>query len=101
MTTQFRSLELAIELYRECKTLRLPYFLKDQMLRASSSVALNLSEGQAKSSKKDQRRFFEIAFGSSKELKTILELAGAPLATKDLADKTAAHIFKLMKYVSI
>ena len=70
------------------------------MLRASSSIALNLSEGQAKMSKKDQRKFYEIAFGSCKELKTILELAGAPLSTKELADKTAAHLYKLVKYLS-
>ena len=100
MQSNFRTLELSISLHKNCRTLKLPYYLKDQMLRASSSVALNLSEGSAKSSKKDQRRFFEIAFGSIKELKTILELAEAPLPIKDQADKTAAHIFKLIKYLS-
>ena len=99
--TKFRTLDQAILLHRECRTIKLQHYLKDQMLRASSSVALNLSEGQAKSSKKDQKRFFEIAYGSIRELKTILELADAPLTIKEQADKTAAHLFKLIKYYSL
>ncbi|MEI8347237.1 MAG: hypothetical protein WCG27_07205 [Pseudomonadota bacterium] len=75
--TKFRTLDQAILLHRECRTLKLPHYLKDQ------------------------RRFFEIAFGSMKELKTILELADAPLAIKEQADKTAAHLFKLIKYYSL
>ncbi len=38
----FRSYDLAVELYRRCKPLLLPAHLKDQLLRASSSVVLNL-----------------------------------------------------------
>lgn len=37
---------------------------RDQWLRASQSVPLNIAEGNGKSSQADRRRFFEIARGS-------------------------------------
>jgi len=56
------------------KNLKTPIYLKDQLLRASSSVALNLAEGSAKQSRKDQARFYQIALGSLKESEAILIL---------------------------
>ena len=93
----FKTLILAIELHHECKKLPVPRYLRDQLLRSSSSVALNLSEGKGRFGKKDQKRFFDYAFGSLRETQTCLKLAGAPKEVIILADKTAAHLYKLLK----
>ena len=90
----FRTLELAIKLYQSCEQLKLPYHLKNQILRSSSSVALNLSEGRAKNSKKDQLRFFHIAMGSLRETMTGLILANYQKhRIFKLADITMTEIF--------
>ena len=50
MTAQksnFRSLDLAMTFYHLCERVRAPAHLKDQLVRAASSVALNLTEGMA------------------------------------------------------
>lgn len=44
------------------------YGLTNQMRRASSSIAINLAEGNAKRTKADKIRYFDIAFGSLEEL---------------------------------
>jgi four helix bundle protein len=41
--------------------------VKDQLDRASSSVPLNIAEGNGKYSPKDRCRFFDIAYGSALE----------------------------------
>ena len=43
-----QALDLVIEFYQQVKQLNLPSHHRDQMLRAASSMALNLSEGNAK-----------------------------------------------------
>lgn len=49
--------------------------LVSQMRRASVSIASNLSEGAARSSGKERRRFYEIARSSLVELDTQLEIS--------------------------
>lgn len=68
----FNTLMLAIKLHKECKKPETPHYLKDQLLRSSSSAALNLSEGKGRKTAKDQKRFFDIAFGSLRETQTCL-----------------------------
>ena len=46
----------------------------DQIDRASTSVALNIAEGNGKSSKKDHNRFIEIARGSALECAACLDI---------------------------
>ena len=79
----FRSYQLAVNLYRECKELcvkgSVPSTIKDQLLRASSSVALNLSEGSAKPTLKDRQRYYSIAFASLREVQSIIDLEHATL----------------------
>lgn len=48
------ALELTIEFYQASKDIKLPAHLRDQHLRACSSVALNLAEGSAKPTAKDR-----------------------------------------------
>jgi len=98
MLSNFKTYQLSVELYRNCRSLKLPVHLKDQLLRSSSSVALNLAEGCGKRTLKDQRKFFDIAFGSLRETMSILELANAPVSIMTLADITAAHLYKLLKW---
>ncbi|MBI3072931.1 MAG: four helix bundle protein [Deltaproteobacteria bacterium] len=49
--------------------------LEDQLRRAMASCVLNISEGNGKSSLRDQARFFEIARGSCREARAALRLA--------------------------
>jgi len=62
---KFRTLELAIEYYGRVENIKLPRHLKEQLLRAASSVSLNLSEGNAKRSYANKKRIYQIALGSS------------------------------------
>ena len=92
----FFTLELAVEFYQISKDLKLPTHLKDQFLRACSSVALNLSEGSAKPTKADRRKFYYVALGSTRECQTLLRLYGqgqADLTKK--ADFLGICIYKL------
>lgn len=94
----FRTLELAIEFYKQTEQLNIKGNLRDQLSRASSSIALNLSEGNAKSSVKEKKRFYQIAYASQKECQTLFKLANIedPEAIK-LADHLGANIYKLLK----
>ncbi len=49
--------------------------LEDQLRRAIASTVLNISEGDGKSSLRDQARYFEIARGSCREARAALRLA--------------------------
>ena len=70
----------------------------DQLIRASSSVALNLSEASGRRTPKDQRKLYAIAFGSLQECRTILELEkiGSP-KLHSLADELAAILFTMSR----
>ncbi len=53
---------------------------KDQLLRASQSIPLNIAEGNGKATDGDRRRYFEIARGSALEcaaVQDILVVCGA------------------------
>ena len=68
---------LAIECARAAK--RFPEadqkVLAEQLLRASSSVPLNIAEGSARKGSKEFRRFLDVARGSLAEVESALELA--------------------------
>ncbi|HNT75298.1 MAG TPA: four helix bundle protein [Anaerolineae bacterium] len=52
---------------------------RDQLLRASQSILLNIAEGNGKTSPADRQRFFEIARGSALEcaaIQDVLEVGG-------------------------
>ena len=93
----FRTYQLAVTFYKQCQSLKLPYYLKDQLNRASSSVVLNLAEGSSKTLK-DRRRFYRIAFASFRESEAVPDLQDS--VTKDIKsiqDKLGAHLYKLIK----
>ncbi len=48
--------------------------LKDQLLRASSSIVLNIAEGAGKHSNKEKRIFYTIARGSTQECVAVMRL---------------------------
>ena len=52
---------------------RLTYSLIDQMIRASSSIPLNIAEGNGRWHKKEKQQFFRIARGSVFEIVPILQ----------------------------
>jgi four helix bundle protein len=94
----FRTLDLAKEYYKATRNLRLSSHLKDQFLRSSSSVALNLAEGNAKMSRKEKLRFYEIAHGSFRESVAILDLEDIKNeSVREITDKLGACLFKLTR----
>ena len=76
MLKNFRSYHFALELYRDCETCEVRSHLKDQLLRSSLSVVLNLAEGSARATLKDRLRFYNIAFASLRETQVILQVIG-------------------------
>ncbi len=93
----FRTLDMAIEFSKLTAKLKFKGHLKDQLNRASTSIALNLSEGNAKGSAREKRNFFHMAYGSLRECQTIFELMD--LKDKDLlakADALGANLYKLV-----
>ena len=95
---QFRSYQVAVHVYKECRSLPLPSYLKDQCVRAASSVVLNLAEGSGKDSPADRRRFYQIAMGSTREVQAILDLADRiPASLRSQADHLGACIYKLCR----
>ena len=97
MLKNSKTFNLSVEFYHLCCELKLPKHLKDQLVRASSSISLNLAEGYGKSTYKDQRRFFHIAFGSLRESQAILILAQLEsTCTFNRADRLGACLYKLI-----
>lgn len=94
----FRTLDLAKDFYQLTRHLKLPHHLKDQFLRSSASVALNLAEGNAKQSEREKYRFYEIAHGSFREAMTILSLEN--IKDQEIAkvgDLLGASLYKLTR----
>jgi len=99
MLRDFRAFELSKQFYQHCKPLKIQIFLKDQLLRSSASIALNLAESASGDrSEKERIRFFTIAMGSLRESQAILELEGIrdPTLT-DLSDQLGKILFKLCR----
>ena len=53
------------------------YLVRDQLDRASTSIPLNIAEGNVKRSTKDRARFWQIANGSCVECSACLDVAVA------------------------
>lgn len=94
----FRTLELSVEFYGMSEKSDMKGHLRDQLLRAASSISLNLSEGNAKRTVPEKKRYYQMAYSSIQECKTILRLAKiTDQEMQDTADKLGAWIFNLLK----
>jgi len=74
------SLEYTAWVYNLCESLHGHRNARDQLLRASQAIPLNIAEGNAKATEGDRRRFFEIARGSTLECaaaQDVLQVCGA------------------------
>ena len=98
MRKGFRTYDLAVNFYKLSKRLQLKGALRNQLDRASSSIALNLAEGRGRFSRKEQKRFFTIAYGSMRECQAILDLAALDSSEAfECADLLGAHLYCLLK----
>lgn len=71
------SLDFAVWAYAVCKRLKeIDRHARDQLLRASQSITLNIAEGCGKMSGADRGRFFQMASGSARECGAILDILG-------------------------
>lgn len=97
MRTNFRTLILAEEFYGKAeKTKFKKQCLQNQFDRSLLSIVLNLSEGNAKPTAKDRRKFFYIALGSLREVQALLRISGLEMLLKD-SDSLGAHLYCLCK----
>jgi len=96
MLKNFRAYQAAGRFYHLCEALKLPRHLKDQLVRCSSSTALQLAEGYGKTSFADKRKFYVGALGEHRESQGVLDLARVKRADViDLADHLGGMIYKL------
>src|SRR5690606_258567 len=100
MSSKFITLELSMEFVKDCRNLDMPYAEKDQLRRASMSIALNLAEGAGRFSRKEKRRFYRMAYASLKECRTLLEIIYDENNNASIkADSIGAKIWKLLQTV--
>ena len=93
----FKTYQLAKNVFFKLKAVKVPTFLRDQLDRASSSVVLNLAEGSAKFSKKDQARFYQIARGSLLESISIIEISAQDKNLLNEMGIVLAHLNNLIR----
>ncbi len=65
-------------------------YLSDQLKRAMASIVLNISEGNARSSYLERKRFFTIARASASEVSTIFEV----LYSYNLISESQSDLFQ-------
>ena len=71
---------------------------KDQLDRASTSIPLNIAEGNGKFSQRDRARFLEIARGSALECAACLDvLVARRLSTTDAVDPAKAQLARIVQ----
>jgi four helix bundle protein len=96
MLQNFKTYQLALELYQLAEESNVPLHLRDQLARAASSIVLNIAEGSGKNSPKDQARFYSIALGSLRECSAIFDLARVKtLQIYTVSDQLGACLYRL------
>jgi four helix bundle protein len=100
MLKNFRCYQLGLHFFRLCESASVPRHLQDQLLRAASSIVLNLAEGSERVTDRDRRRFYRISMASVRECQAILDLAQSRSSEiNKIADELGAAIFKLCKSI--
>lgn len=80
LTVYQTSLKFIVWLQKILERIPKKYSVNDQLDRSSTSIPLNIAEGNGKYSKKDRCRYFDIARGSALESAAALDI----LAVKGL-----------------
>jgi len=72
-----KSIDLVLEIYKLTELFPKSelYGLSFQMRRSSVSISSNIAEGSRRGTRKEYRRFLEIAFGSGAELETQIHIS--------------------------
>ena len=98
----FRTYDISKEFYHMVESIEWPPHLRDQALRAASSIVLNIAEGAGLPSKKKKAKHFNIAMGSLREVQAALEInrLADTVKTRAAADNVAAHLYKLCQAVA-
>jgi four helix bundle protein len=78
--------------------------LRDQLLRASSSIAFNIAEGAGETAPRDKARFYRIARRSATESAAILDLAAGlgvaePAAVSEVKELVVRVVMMLTKLI--
>jgi four helix bundle protein len=99
------SIEYVGWVYRLTERLNAHRNAKDQLIRASQSIPLNVAEGNGKATEGDRRRYFEIARGSALEcgaIQDVIEVCKVispeeNAEAKKMLDRIVAMLTKLGK----
>jgi four helix bundle protein len=98
MLSKFDAFQIATEFHWACKALVLRYAMKDQLVRASSSIALTLAEGAGKRTPAEQRHFYSMALASLRECQAVVHIEKIEDPDlNQLADRLGAMLYKLVK----
>lgn len=93
------SMSIATELYNEFKNCK-DFAFRDQTLRASISVPLNISEGFERNNDKDFYNFLRYAKGSAGEVRTqVIFARGVKLLEEQKADNYIPRLKILSKQI--
>ena len=103
MLKNFRTYQLAVSFHRSCLEQEgVPGHLRDQLYRASGSIVLNLAEGSAKPTRKDQAKFYFVAMGSLRESQAALEFVREDCSSLKIeADRLGASIYRLIQSTEV
>jgi four helix bundle protein len=93
--------QFALQLFQQIQDLRLPEAkLRDQVLRASRSVCLNMSEAIGRCTDAERKRSYSIARGECLEVAAALDLARVAKecdpASGQKARETAGRVYALL-----
>jgi len=90
-----------IELTNDLPQKQSAWTISDQLIRSSTSIGANLVEGKSASSKKEFKRFNEIALKSANETKYWLGLLrDAELADRDDCNQALEEVKELAKMIA-